>query len=81
MYGEKCDMSKQMKIINFINPSQTKEAYDLLIHCIFSRFKYRQTYETLTKIDYYIPEDQFKSFENVCNIMLEMDIGDRVIGL
>jgi hypothetical protein len=70
-----------MKIINFLNPSEDKEVYGLLVQCIFSGFGYRQTYETLLKLDYYIPEDQFKSFENVCNIMGEMDLGDRVIGL
>jgi hypothetical protein len=70
-----------MKIINFVNPSQTKEAYKLLVHYVFAGFKYEQTNVTLREIDYYIPEDQFKAFEEVCNIMLEMDIGDRVLGL
>lgn len=74
-------MMNNMKIINFVNPSQTKEAYELLVHCVFAGFKYEQTERTLQEIDYYIPEDQFKAFEEVCNIMLEMDIGDRIIGL
>lgn len=64
-----------MKIINFINPSQTKEAYDLLISCIFSGFCYDQTLEYLEDIGYYIPKGQFDSFVDVCNTMVEMDLG------
>ncbi|AGH32231.1 hypothetical protein VPHG_00168 [Vibrio phage 11895-B1] len=68
-----------MKIINFVNPNNTKEAYDLLIHSIFADFEYKQVRSLLSDIGYFIPEDQFIAFKGVCDIMVEMDIGDRVL--
>lgn len=70
-----------MKIIDFGNPSNTLEAYNRLVYCVSSGFEYEPTYRYLMEIDYYIPEDQFKVFEELFNIMVEMDIGDRVLGL
>lgn len=69
-----------MKIINFVNPTQDKEAYDLLVECIFAGFGLQQTYQNLREIGYFVPQDQCKAFEDVCNIMIEMDLGDRVNG-
>lgn len=70
-----------MKIINFINPVRTTEGYDTLVQCVMAGFEYQQTNQTLRGLGYYIPEDQFKAFEEVLNIMVAMDIGDRVLGL
>ena len=70
-----------MKIINFVNPVDTYEAYDRLVHCVDEGLDYETTYRHLMEIDYYIPEDQFSSFEELFNIMVEMGTGDRVLGL
>lgn len=66
-----------MKIINFINPTEDKEAYDVLIHCNACGFQYDQTKDTLKDFGYYLPEDQFKAMEVIINTQMSMDIGHR----
>jgi len=66
-----------MKIINFIAPWQTKEAYGLLVTCSYSSFDYAQTAEYLRDLGYYLPEDQYKVFNTLQNIMVDLDIGNR----
>jgi len=73
----------KLKIINFVNPaSQDKlcscdEGYQLLVHCVYCTFDYKQTAETLATSGYYIPEDQFRAFRVVLDAQLELDLGVR----
>jgi hypothetical protein len=66
-----------MKIINFVNPSNTWEAYSLLVQCCYSGFQYEQTSDYLKGLGYYIPEDQFIVFNELQDIMFDLDIGNR----
>lgn len=66
-----------MKRINFVNPANTKKAFSLLIDCCFAGFKYEETADYLKEIGYYIPEDQFKSFNCTLNIGIDLDVGIR----
>lgn len=66
-----------MKIINFVNPNNTMDGYKLLVHCVFSGLDYDNTKFYMNREGFYLPEDQFNAFKSCCDIMMDLDIGDR----
>lgn len=72
-------MSK-LKVINFINPRHDEEQsniYDLLVDCVTRGFAYPQTKQLVEQAGYYLPEDQFNSFNTLILVMIDLDIGIR----
>jgi len=66
-----------MNVINFHNPVLTQAGYSLLLQCLSIGFSYEQSADHLKRIGYYVPEDQFNAFNDVLNIMMDLDIGSR----
>ena len=63
--------------INFIAPHNTPEAYDKLIDAISRGLGYEQAKDWLADIGYYLPEDQFKSVNELFNAQMNLEIGHR----
>lgn len=69
-----------MQIINFINPASTREnsrAHSLLVECAVCGFNYQQTDEMLRETGFYVPEDQYRIFQQLLDIQTDLDIGLR----
>jgi len=61
-----------VKLINFVAPANTQEAYDLLVHCSFAGFDYNQTKRHMKELGYYVPEDMYIAFTKVLDISTDL---------
>ena len=66
-----------MKNLNIVAPWHTKEAWNLVIHCVSAGFRYDQAKELLNEIDYRLEEDQYNKINDLFDIAVDLDIGAR----
>lgn len=66
-----------MKTLNIVAPWNCKEAWDRVIHCVASGFKYEQAKDMMKEIGYYLAEDQYVTINSLFDIAVDLDIGTR----
>ena len=66
-----------MNVIDWLIPENDLIIKFTLNHCYHNGFDYIKTKQTLKNRNYYIPEDQWKAFNQLLDIQVSLDTGPR----
>lgn len=60
-----------------VNPSITKDAWDIVVHFICANLGYEDCSKHLKAKGYYVPKDLYETLDKAFSITMDLDIGDR----